>query len=312
LRPTFDSADTAEPRPTQYFEMMASRALYHRGYKVTTDYVSQGVADEERLMTGSRDLDTDHWALFDLSKDFSESTDVSAGEPQRVRQMVELWFSEAGRNQVLPVTGQLVNRFGAMVPPAYPPGTDRTFVPQGGPVVDESLPILFGGFRLTAEVDVPAGGADGVLCALGDWHGGFALFVDGDRLTFAFSRAGELLEVAAGSDVPAGPQRLGVWYVLDEGTDGRFVLLHGDAPVGTRAVSGMLPIALQHGGAQLRLGHDVPFPVSERYQPPATYGGTLHRIRIETPGTGPAGDEGGGGAELGGAADAVRAALHAD
>jgi arylsulfatase len=312
LCPTFDTPDAPEPRPTQYFEMMASRALYHRGYKVTTDYVSQGVADEENLMTGSRDLATDHWALFDLSSDFSESTDLADRDPERVRQMIELWFAEAGRNQVLPVTGRLVNRFGAMVPPAYAPGNDRTFVPQGGPVVDESLPILFGGFRLTADVEVPAGGADGVLCALGDWHGGFALFVDGGRLTFSFSRAGELLEVTGDEPVPDGSQQLGVWYVLDEGTDGRLVLLHGERPVGTLAVTGMLPIALQHGGAQLRLGYDVPFPVSERYLPPATYGGTLHRVRIETPGAGPAGDTGGGGAELTGAADAVRAALHAD
>jgi arylsulfatase len=179
-------------------------------------------------------------------------------------------------------------------------------------VADESLPIMFGGFRLTADVDVPPAGADGVLCALGDWHGGFALFVSDGRLTFSFSRAGELLEVTAQEPVPSGPQQLGVWYVLDEGTEGRFVLLHGDRVVGTRAVSGMLPIALQHGGAQLRLGHDVPFPVTERYTPPAVYGGTLHRVRIETPGAGPSDDAGAGHAALGGAADAVRAALHAD
>lgn len=179
-------------------------------------------------------------------------------------------------------------------------------------MVDESLPILFGGFRLTADVEVPAGGADGVLCALGDWHGGFALFIEGGRLTFTFSRAGEPLEVTSEEPVPEGSQQLGVWYVLDEGTDGRFVLLHGDRPVGTRAVTGMLPIALQHGGAQLRLGHDVPFPVTERYEPPATFGGVLHRIRIETPGASPSGDSGGGGGTLSGAADAVRTALHAD
>jgi arylsulfatase len=308
LRPTFDAADAPDPRPTQYFEMMASRALYHRGYKVTTDFVSEGVIDEERLMTGSRELEGDHWALFDLSTDFSESTDVSETQPDRVREMKELWFSEAGRNQVLPLSGTFMSRMGAMVPPAYHPGNDRTFVPLGGPVVDESVPMLFGGFRITADVDVPAEGAEGVLCAMGDWHGGLALFVSEGRLTFVFSRAGELLELTADEDLPRGPASLGVWYALDARHDGRFVLLHGERPVGTLPVGGMLPVAIQHGGAALRLGHDAGFPVSERYRPPATFTGILHSVRVETPGTPPA--DGSGDAPRTG--DAVRAALHAD
>ncbi len=301
LRPAFDDAAARDPRRTQYFEMMASRSIVHRGWKATTDHVVGGVLDEDEYMDGSRELDDDHWALFDLSTDFSESTDVSAEHPERVRQLQELWLTEAGRFNVLPVSGTFLSRMGALVPAAYPPGDDRTFVPGGGPVADESIPLLFGGFRITAEIDVAPGGAEGVLCALGDWHGGYALFVADGRLAFAFSRAGELLEVVADEPLPEGRVTVAVAYALDERRDGRFVLLHGDRPVGTLDFADTLPVALQHGGAGLRIGHDTGFPVSTRYRPPAAFTGTVHWVRVQAPGA-PVGAEG----------DEVRAALHAD
>jgi arylsulfatase len=301
LRPTFDDAGAPDQRDTQYFEMLGSRAIVHQGWKATTDYISTGVLDEEELATGSRDFADDHWALFDLTTDFSESADVSAEHPDVVAKLRDLWLIEAGRNQVLPIDGTFINRIGAMVPPTYPAGTDRTYRPGGGPIADESLPILFGGFRMTADVEVPEGGGDGVLAALGDWHGGYALWVNDGLLTFSFSRAGELLEAVADVAVPKGRQALGVSYVLDKDHTSTFTVLHGDAPVGSTSFTGMLPLALQHGGAGLRLGFDIGFPVSERYQPPARWNGVLHSFRIETPGAPPVV-----------ASDEIRSSLHSD
>ncbi len=154
---------------------------------------------------------------------------------------------------------------------------------------------------MTADVDVPEGGGDGVLGALGDWNGGFALSVTEGLLTFSFSRAGELLEVVAETPVPAGRQALGVSYVVGENHSGIFTVLHGDTPVGSTSFSGMIPFAVQHGGAGLRLGFDIGFPVTERYQPPARWTGTLYSLRIETPGAPPVDT-----------ADEIRSALHSD
>ncbi len=305
LVPTFDDPWAPDPRQSQYFEMLGSRSMYHAGWKATTDHIGMGVLDEEELATGSRVFADDHWGLFDLRHDFSESTDVSAEHPEIVRRLTELWLVEAGRNQVLPVEDSFTERIRALIPPAWPPGPDRTFLPGGGPVSDESVPMLFGGFRLTAVVDT-AGGTEvptGVLCALGDWNGGYALWADDGRLVFTFQRAGELLEVVADRPVPTGAvgAELGVSYELGPDTTGSFTLLHGDTPVGTTHFDGMLPIALQHGGAGLRLGHDAGFPVSARYETPNPWNGTIHRLRIETPGR-PPGDPG----------HEVRAALHRD
>ena len=82
--------------------MMGSRSIYHEGWKATTNHISTGVLDEEELAVGSRNFDEDRWELFDLSADFSEAIDRADDEPERVRQLSDLWAAEAGRNNVLP------------------------------------------------------------------------------------------------------------------------------------------------------------------------------------------------------------------
>ncbi|WP_433437146.1 sulfatase-like hydrolase/transferase [Nonomuraea sp. CA-141351] len=299
FRATFDDPEAPAPRDTQYFEMLGSRSLIHGRWKATTDHVSTGVLDEEKLLTGSRAFEDDHWALFDLSTDFSEATDVAAEHPEVVAELRRLWDREAERNHVLPLFDNLVDRIGTLIGPVWPAGDDRTYRPGASPIFDESLPVLFGGFRFTAEVEA-ADAPDGVLFALGDWHGGFALYVTGGHLAFTFSRAGELLEVTADRPVPPGSQALGVAHTA--GPDGfAFHLLHGDAVVGTLAFDGLLPVALQHGGAGLRLGHNTGLPVSGRYRTPAPWNGRLLSVRVQTPGP----------AQPDPLAD-LRAALHAD
>ena len=101
--------------------MMGSRSIYHEGWKATTNHISTGVLDEEELAVGSRNFDDDRWELFDLSADFSEAVDRADDEPDRVRQLSELWAAEAGRNNVLPISDGLVDRLAGFIPPAWPP-----------------------------------------------------------------------------------------------------------------------------------------------------------------------------------------------
>jgi arylsulfatase A-like enzyme len=300
LRSTFDDASAAAGRPTQYFEMLGSRSIYHKGWKATTDHISMGVPDEEELAIGSREFADDRWELFDLNTDFSESTDLSGDHTDVVRELEALWFAEASRNQVLPVDDTFLKRIGALIPPAYSGEPPRVFLPGGGPVADESVPFLFAGFHITAEVTVPSAGAQGVLFALGDWNGGFALVAVDGHLVFCFSRAGELLEVTADEPVPVGEQLLGV-VGATSGIAGSFILLHGDRAVGRLEYDGVLPFALQHGGAGLRLGYDAGLPVTDRYAPPFRWTGELRRVVFSTPQI-PATP----------LADEIRTALHSD
>jgi arylsulfatase len=281
---------------------MGSRSIYHEGWKATTNHISTGVLDEEELATGSRDFAEDRWELFDLTSDFSEAIDKADDQPERVRQLQELWDAEAVRNNVLPISDGLVDRFAGFIPPAWPAGSSRVFLPGGGPVADESVPLLWGGFRMSADIDTGTGSPDGVVCALGDWFGGYALYVTEGRTHFTFARSYDVIELADGGSLEPGSHELAVFYAVGEGgAPGHMTLLDDGNEVDAVAVGGVLPLAVQHGGAGLRIGRDIGFPVSPRYTPPAPFGGTVHQVRIDAPGT-PQADP----------ADEVRAALHAD
>ena len=296
--------DPASPEVhhTQYFEMMGSRSIYHEGWKATTNHFSSGILDEEELAVGSRDFAEDRWELFDLSEDFSESTDRADDQPERLQQLRDLWDTEAHLNKVLPISDGLVDRFGGFIPPVWPAGHARTFRPGGGAVADESVPLLWGGFDITADIDTDRDEADGAVFALGDWFGGFALYLVGGRAHFTFARAADVLELATSSPLAAGHHEITVSYVIGEGGGpGRMALLVDGDAVDETAVEGMLPLAVQHGGAGLRLGWDSGFPVSARYEPPARFEGTVHEVRVDTPGS-----------LRPDPADEVRAALHAD
>jgi arylsulfatase len=257
--------------------------------------------DEEELAVGSRRFDEDRWELFDLATDFSEAIDRAGDEPERLHQLTELWASEAGRNNVLPISDGLVDRFSGFIPPAWPAGTVRTYRPGGGPVSDESVPMLWGGFHMTAEFETHAP-AHGVVFALGDWFGGYALYAVEGILYFTFARSADALELATPSALPPGRHEAGIEYALGAaGEAGRMVLFLDGARVDATSVDGALPMALQHGGAGLRLGRDTGFPVSSRYSNPATFNGSVNQVTIAAPGS-----------RRPDRADEVRAALHAD
>jgi arylsulfatase A-like enzyme len=283
IRPSFEDA-SATARPTQYFEMLGSRSIVHNGWKATTDHVSQGVSDEERLVAGSRDFGTDHWALFDFERDFSEAHDVAGENPDVVVRLEQQWLLEAGRNQVMPMDDGLIRRVSAIIPPAYPPQARNVFRPGGGPVGDECIPLLFGGFRMTVTAEVTSHAAEGVLFALGDWNGGFAMFVQGNRLTFAFSNAGELVETTATVELRPGPVEFEASFVPDGGRGGTFHLCCDGNELARSTIAEHLVVALQHGGAGLRIGHDSGFPVSDAYRPPFPWTGTIGEVVVETPG----------------------------
>lgn len=298
LVPTFDDPAAPPPRQTQYFEMLGSRAIIHGDWKATTDHVSHGVRDEERLLHGSRDFATDRWSLFHLAEDFAEASDLADEHPDIVADLEERWFAEAERNHVLPLHDALQERLAAMVPPPHGIPNRRRYLPGGGPVHDEALPLLFGGFTLVVDVDVPEHGAHGVLCALGDRTGGFVLRCNAGRLTLTCSRAGDIDTVTAPQRLRPGRQHLGFRFDAPAKT---FTLLQDATPIATVPLGGYFPQVFQHGGTGLCIGYDRGLPVDDTYQPPHRWTGTIHDVLIDTD-TGPVPD----------LAEEVRNALHGD
>jgi arylsulfatase len=278
LAATFTDADAPEFHTLQYFEMHGSRALYHDGWKATTDFVSPLFGERDHI-PGSTDHADDRWSLFDLDHDFAEAIDVADDHPDLVRRMEELWWTEAGRNQVLPLfeaqPGPEMQH-----PGEYPRPPRAVYRPGGGPIGESRLPALIGGFALTADVDVAAGAA-GTICALGDRHGGWALYLLDGLPVATFVVFGRETRVQGSTAVPAGRHSVGLRYGGPR-TGELELVVDGDS-VG----SGRLPIPPFFAGVStaaggMLVGRDRGIAVSDDYEPPFPFTGTLHAVVLES------------------------------
>jgi len=281
LKPTFADAQAPAPRTTQYFEMMGSRALWQDGWKVTTDHVGRQLTVEREQVGGSQDLETDHWALFDLANDPAEAHDVGAHHPEKLRRLVETWWSEAGSNQVLPLEDGFITRAVAIEPSPWGFRGSATLHPGGGPVCETLLPPMGGGFRLAARLAIPDGGASGVLAALGDWHNGFAAYLVDGRPAVAFCLFGDTVRVAADAPLPPGARTVEVLFRRAQQGGGPLALRVDGEIVARGTIPTDLPFRWQIGGAGLLVGHDRGFPVCDDYRPPATFTGEIVDLTLD-------------------------------
>jgi arylsulfatase len=279
---TFDDGEAPSPRATQYFEMHGSRSIYHNGWKATTNFVSPLFGERESI-EGSHDIDDDHWALFDLENDFSEARDLSAEHPERVRELQELWWFEAGRNQVLPLNDDPSSRL-FIHPGPYPAPARAVYRPGGDAISESQIPAIVGGFRAVADVEIAAGGrADGVICAIGDLNEGWSFYLLDGHAVAVFSVFGHVVRVASPSPVGEGSHAVEVSYRPGEGFGGPLTL----SVDGEVAATGALPMppffaGLSTAGVGMLVGRDHGLPFCDDYEPPFPFTATLRTLTIET------------------------------
>jgi Sulfatase len=296
LRATFADGAAPAPRGTQYFEIIGSRSIVHDGWKATTDHIGAQISIERELVPGSHDYATDRWALFRLEDDFAEAHDLASEHPERVAELEQLWWHEAGRNGVLPLDDSLVGRAIAIEPGPNVPRPLRVFRPGGGPIAEDFLPPLGGGFQATATVEIsgPDGDGDGakghpsgVICALGDWSGGWAWYLLDGRPAVTFCLLGTPHRLVAGAPVTPGSHTLGLHYRREPAGGGPLTLLVDGEAAAEASLPDDLPFRWQIGGAGLVIGHDAGFPVDDTYRPPFRFTGTIREIAFEHAGAGP-------------------------
>lgn len=275
---SFSDPAAAEHRDLQYFEMMGSRGLYHRGWKAVTDFVPNQFGEREAL-PGSHDFTTDRWSLFRLDDDFAESHDRAEEHPDVVRRLEELWWAEAGRNQVLPLF-EFPDSMAHMHPGEFPPPARATYTPGGGPIQDSQLPATMGGFELRAEVVVPDGGARGVIAAIGDRHGGWGVYLLDDGTPVAtFAMLDGEVRVAATEPVAPGPHTLAVQY--RPGAEPDAVLLVDGVVQGSAPLPGIFFFPnLSTSGTGMLIGRDRGLALSHDYRPPFEFSGELTRVEL--------------------------------
>lgn len=289
ILPAFDAHNAPSPRVTQYFETLGSRALYHDGWKATTNHVDTTQDFERELIPGSHDFDTDQWSLFDLTTDFAEAHDLADAQPGRLRHMIELWWHEAGRNQVLPlISGQALGdqsaeRTAVLEPPPFPDRRRYMYRPGGSPI--HTPPPFLAGFHLTADVKIPDyQDVSGIICAHHNWAhgvtapGGWACYLVNGHLTVTFNPRGVPTQIVTKEAVKAGRHKMEVTLACQAGTERdasiRVEINGREVGAGSIASSQLPPYV--HG--KLLIGHDHDLPVSDDYRPPFPFTGEIYSV----------------------------------
>jgi arylsulfatase len=173
---TFGAENTFEPsrHRQQYFEMFGNRAMYRDGWIASCRH---GRLPWET--SGSTGFDDDTWELYHIAEDFSQAVDLAQQEPTRLRELQDLFMADAARFNVLPLDDRFAERLDVTLRPSYFAGRDRvTFYPGLRRLPEGSGPKLVGvPFTMTVPVEIPEGGAQGVLFALGGDAAGWSLFL---------------------------------------------------------------------------------------------------------------------------------------
>jgi arylsulfatase len=253
-------------RETQYFEMLGHRAIYNNGWKA--------VAWHER---GS-DFDKDKWELYKVEEDFNETSDLAAKQPEKLREMIERWWSEAGKYNVLPLddrgTGRAIEQVST-----NRPLTTATYYPGAAQTPRSSMPNFRNrSFSLTADVEIPTNGAEGVLLALGGRFAGFSFFVQNNRLQFVYNFMGlERYNVVTNEALPAGAARLRMEFTNTGDNKGVAALFINERKVGEGPIARTVPLSFNLSEG-LTAGRDPSTPVTESYQSPFTFTGKLKKV----------------------------------
>jgi arylsulfatase len=267
MRYTFDDPAAPTRKTVQYFEMMGHRGIVADGWKAVTRHQA-GVPFED-----------DVWELYHLADDRSECVDLATEHPEKLAELVELWWREAEEHGVLPLDDRTVELFGARFRAQSPHPVDRhyTYLPPLSPLPSQVGAAMGGrSWELRATVDRPAG-AGGVLFASGTANAGLSVFVQGDHLVFDYNAFGDHRIVESQRPVPVGPSELGVRLVRDGGQGTAEVLIDGE-PCGSVHLPLVLRMMSSTGPS---VGADHGSPVSKRYTDAFPFEGRLHRVDIQ-------------------------------
>jgi len=266
MRYTFDDPDAPSTKGPQYYEMFGHRAIVADGWKAVTRH------------TAGTPFDEDTWELYHYDVDRSECHDLAGAMPEKLAELVALWWEEAEDQGVLPLDDRSIELFFTRYRDHSVHPTDRryTYYPPMAPLPAQVAPGMGGkGFDLAATVDRPAG-AQGVLFATGTENSGLSIFVQEDRLVFDYNCFDDHLVVESTVEVPTGPSVVGVRF-RREGAGAAATLFVDGVACGDLAIPFAMHIISSVGPS---VGYDHGSPVSQRYSGHFPFEGTLQKVDI--------------------------------
>jgi len=263
---SFDDADADDRHTTQYFEMFCNRGIYHQGWTAVTRHSIPWVATEMPA------FDDDVWELYGPD-DWTQARDLAAERPEKLAELQRTFLIEAGKYNVLPLDDRRFERFNADLAgrPQLVRGTTQLLFGRMGRLSENSVVVLKNkSHSITAQIDVPEGGANGVIVAQGGAFGGLALYAKAGRPAYCYNLFGlQQFKIYGDDAIPAGEHQVRMEFDYDGGGLGKggTVTLYVDGEqVGEGRVDGTVPM-LFSSDETTDVGSDTATPVSDDYGP---------------------------------------------
>jgi arylsulfatase len=276
----------AETRDTQHFEMLGSRGIYHRGWKAVT-FKPLGAMYDDGLDPDAP-FDEDVWELFDVVADPSETNDLAAAEPERLAEMVDLWWSEAERNDVLPLDNRPLFAILNPRPNSRQERESYVYFPGTAPVPEAvAVNVRNRSHRIRASITVADGVTpSGTLLAMGSVLGGFTLQLVDGRPRYVHNLYGASRDVVDAETV-IGPGDHEVAFAFTKTADyvGRGELLVDGTVVGAADIPHFTPMSFSHTGGGLTCGYEVGPAVGDGYDAPFRANVAIERVVVDVSGT---------------------------
>ncbi|MBA7468644.1 hypothetical protein ES707_03896 [subsurface metagenome] len=283
MRYTFEKGDAPTERRTQFYSMLGSRGIWHDGWKAVTTHPT---------IAGWGHFTEDTWELYHIEKDRSETRNLADQHPHKLLEMIALWWHEAGKYQGLPLEDRIAPEL--LTTPRPQPAPQRNlfvYYPNTAPIPEGvAVNIRNRSYTIAADVEIPGGGAQGVLFTMGSRFGGHAFYIKDNRPRYVYNFVGAEQVITSDAEVPAGRATLSVAFTKEseepKGTaHGMLALYINDRKVGEGRIKTQ-PAYFDLAGKGLSVGLSQGDAVTDDYpgEPPWAFTGTVHKIMVDVTG----------------------------
>jgi arylsulfatase A-like enzyme len=285
MRYSFDQPSIPTARSTQFYSMLGSRAIWHEGWKAVSTHPT---------IAGWSNFNDDTWELYHVEVDRSEVHNLAGERPEKLRELINLWFSEAGANGAFPLDDRSpVEILNTPRPQLTSPRNRYLYFPNVAGVPEaQAVNIRNRDYIVAAVVDIPGSGASGVLFAQGSHFGGHSLYVKDNRLHYVYNFVGVFEQrIVATAELPVGENLIVSAEFVKDGEDppgvstGILSLYHGDEKVGEGRIKTQ-PSQFGISGTDLTVGRSRS-RVTDHYpgeRPWHFTGGTIRTVAVDVSG----------------------------
>ncbi len=280
---SFNDAKAPDRHETQYFEMFGNRGIYHKGWTAVTRHKTPWLLIGEKVPA----FDDDVWELYDTTKDWSQANNLAKQMPEKLRELQRLWLFEAVRYNVLPLDddiGKKLNPDTAGRPTLIKGKTQLLFGGMGHLSENCVISVKNKSHAVTAEIDVPESGAEGVIIAQGANIGGWSLYAKAGKLKYCYNLGGvKHFFAESTSRIPAGDHQVRMEFAYAGGglgKGGKVTLYTDGKKVGEGTVDATLAMIFSADDG-CDVGEDTGAPVSPDYGPHGNaFNGTVKGVQI--------------------------------